>query len=546
MMLTSWPSSAIHPMLAILWIGVMLSVLVVVFAATGRRPPKNVTWFGVRTLKWLSTMGLLVLTAVFVTGLKAAYPLINKNYAAVFVTDCGWLLLGKLAIVCLLLAIALWIHFIMLPALAMSTETTTATKRTLRTLVVIEGVWTLALMWAGHAVANDHPPNHAVVHNWPYPFRFSIANTWGMGMLDATIGVWAAMVLLIVAGGIAVLARMRGWPMSRGLGLSTILTISAIGVGSYALAVEAFPETYRPTPVPFKAKSIAHAMTIFAENCVLCHGYQAKGDGILSKTLPKKPVDLLTEPHASMHTPGDFFHWLTNGIPRAGMPAWGEKFSEEDRWDLVNLVHALSRGYQARIINPRVLPGQPYLVPPGFSYTTHDGSAGRLKDFRGKQAVLLVLFSWPESRERLDQLRLAYSALHDHNAEILAVPVSGLTQHQTAIIRKDLPFPLVSQNAVKIARTYSLFRRTISHPDLIGQGTVPKHMEFLFDRFGYLRARWIPEIDVAPGWNDIDFLTQQVNQLNREKEILPPPTDYVQEATHDLHMGGMDMGGMKM
>lgn len=100
-----------------------------------------------------------------------------------------------------------------------------------------------------------------------------------------------------------------------------------------------------------------------------------------------------------MHTPGDFFHWLTNGISGTGMPPWGEKFSEKERWDLVNLIHALSRGYQARIINPRILPNQPYLAPPGFSYTTHDGHTGSLKDFRGEKAVLLVLFSWPDSRE---------------------------------------------------------------------------------------------------------------------------------------------------
>jgi putative copper resistance protein D len=285
-------------------------------------------------------------------------------------------------------------------------------------------------------------------------------------------------------------------------------------------------------------------MTLFAENCVPCHGHQAKGDGILAKTLPKQPVDLLTEPHASMHTPGDFFHWLTNGIPGAGMPAWGEKFSEEERWDLVNLVHAISRGYQARIINTRVLPNQPYLAPPGFSYTTHDGSTGRLKDFRGEKAVVLVLFSWPESRERLNQLRLANPVLRDHKAQVLAVPLTDLTPEQTTLITEDLPFPLVVQDASKIARTYSLFRRTISHPDLMGEGTVPTHMEFLFDRFGYLRARWIPETD-GPDWTDIDFLTQQVDQLNQENEILPPPTDYVHDAADGMHMG-MDMGGMKM
>ncbi|MDH5741092.1 MAG: c-type cytochrome [Nitrospira sp.] len=539
-MMTSSLLSTVHPALAILLVGGMFAFLVGVFAATGIRPLVNTRWLGGWALKWFSVVRLVVLAAVFVTGLKAAYPLIDQNFAAVFVTHSGWLLIAKLTIACLVLAIALRIHFVSLPAIAVNAEFAATAKRNLRRWVVIEGVCTLALIWAGHVVANDHPPNHAVIHDWPYPFRFSIANTWGMGMADAVIGVWVAIILLAVAGGAALLGRMKGGRSRWRLGLPTVLTISALVVGLYALAVEAFPETYRPTPVPFKAESVAHAMTLFAENCIPCHGHQAKGDGILAKTLPKKPVDLLTEPHASMHTPGDFFHWLTNGIPGTGMPAWREKFSDKERWDLVNLVHALSRGYQARIIDTRVLPNQPYLAPPGFSYTAHDGSSGRLKDFREEKALLLVVFSWPESRERLDQLRLAYPLLRDHKAEVLAVPLTALTTQQTALITEDLPFPLVTQGADEIARTYSLFRRTISNPDLMGQGAVPTHMEFLFDRFGYLRARWIPESD-GSNWSDIDFLTQQVDQLNQEEKILPPPSEYVQEATHDMDMGGMKM-----
>jgi putative copper resistance protein D len=75
-------------------------------------------------------------------------------------------------------------------------------------------------------------------------------------------------------------------------------------------------------------------------------------------------------------------------------------------------------------------------------------------------------------------------------------------------------------------RSYALFRRTLSKPDLLGEGTLPRHMEFLVDRFGFLRARWIPDAD-TDGWNQPDMLLQQVAQLNREKEILPPPGDHV-------------------
>jgi putative copper resistance protein D len=95
-----------------------------------------------------------------------------------------------------------------------------------------------------------------------------------------------------------------------------------------------------------------------------------------------------------------------------------------------------------------------------------------------------------------------------------------------ATITADMPFPVVTQGAQEVARSYALFRRTLSNPDLAGEGTSPKHMEFLIDRYGYLRARWIPSVD-GPGWTDISDLMRQIEQLSREKEIRPPPDDHV-------------------
>jgi putative copper resistance protein D len=51
-------------------------------------------------------------------------------------------------------------------------------------------------------------------------------------------------------------------------------------------------------------------------------------------------------------------------------------------------------------------------------------------------------------------------------------------------------------------------------------------MEFLIDRYGYLRARWIPAVD-GSGWTDIGELTRQIAQLSREKELRSPPDDHV-------------------
>jgi putative copper resistance protein D len=166
------------------------------------------------------------------------------------------------------------------------------------------------------------------------------------------------------------------------------------------------------------------------------------------------------------------------------------------------------------------------MAPQNFSYSAHDGTSGTLKDFRRQKAVLLVLFSWPESRARLDQLRLAYATISGGNTVVLAASVNDLSPADFAAITKDMPFPVATQGGQEIARSYALFRRTLSNPDLAGEGTSPKHMEFLIDRYGYLRARWIPEVDGA-GWTDINALMREIGQLNREGEIRPPPDDHV-------------------
>ncbi|MBA4142738.1 MAG: redoxin domain-containing protein, partial [Nitrosospira sp.] len=164
--------------------------------------------------------------------------------------------------------------------------------------------------------------------------------------------------------------------------------------------------------------------------------------------------------------------------------------------------------------------------PPNFSYTAHDGSSGTLKDFREESNVLLVVFSWPQSHERLEQLRALYSELAATNTVLLAVPQDDPDAQELAEIAAKVPFPVVTQGAREMARSYALFRRTLSKPDLLGEGSVPAHMEFLVDRYGYLRARWIPDAD-STGWDNTAMLMQQIAQLNREKEILPPPGDHV-------------------
>ena len=514
----------LHIMLASVWAGGLPAFLTLLFADRGGESHQKTDRFGIQTLKRFSVMALPVMIAVIVTGVIVTDRMVDTSYAALAATSYGWFLNTKLALLLVILIIAARAHFVWVPLLGRNEDGADAGGRGLRRWITVEVVLASALLLAATFLASAVPAKHAVIEDWPYSFRFSIAATWGEFSVMVRVGI--GITLLFLAGGAVALGRYKRWGTKWHIAVPSALAICGLAVALPSLAVQAFPETYRKTPVPFDTISVSNGATLFAANCVPCHGPQAKGNGVLAKTFAKKPVDLLTEPHTAMHTAGDFFHWLTYGILEFGMPAWGDKLSEEDRWDVVNFLHAISRGYQARLINPYVAPNQPYVVPQNFSYSAHNGTSGTLKDFRREKTVLLVLFSWPESRARLDQLRSAYTTLSGGNTVVLAVPMNDLTQQDMTAITADMPFPVATQGGLEITRSYALFRRTLSNPDLAGEGATPKHMEFLIDRYGFLRARWIPAVD-GTGWADIGTLMQQIEQLNREKEVRPPPDDHV-------------------
>jgi putative copper resistance protein D len=55
--------------------------------------------------------------------------------------------------------------------------------------------------------------------------------------------------------------------------------------------------------------------------------------------------------------------------------------------------------------------------------------------------------------------------------------------------------------------------------------TSPRHVEFLIDKQGYIRARWLPAENDA--WRKIDVLLKQVELLRNEQPRVPAPDEHV-------------------
>lgn len=515
---------ALHILFAGIWFGALPAFLLIIFSKKG----SDKAWdlLSIDSLKKFSSLALPVMAMIMLTGLIVADRMIEADYHALVASSYGWLLNIKLTLLAIILIIAYQARSRWLPLLIQANNgvETQSGGQHMRRWVSVEFVLAMILVLLATILSNTKPAKHAMVENWPYPFRFSIDATWEES--NVQVFFWAGVTLFIMAVGSIGIGIISKWEIKKRIGVPLVLITASFAIALPQLAVVAYPETYQSTPVPFDAISISNGSVLFSQNCATCHGPQGKGNGIIAKTFNPPPTDLLTEAHTAKHTAGDFFHWLTYGIGERGMPSFSSKLSEEDRWDVVNYIHAMSRGYKARLQSPEVVPERPSIGPPNFSYFANDGSSGVLKDFRQKKNVMIVLFTWPQSQERLQELKASYDRLQKLNTIILAVPMNNLDKQEIMDIAADIPFPVVTEGSLEIKNSYALFRRTLTNPDILNEGVIPEHFEFLIDRFGYLRARWIPAIDES-GWADISVLTKQLVQLNSEKEILPPPGDHV-------------------
>src|SRR5256885_1112994 len=184
------------------------------------------------------------------------------------------------------------------------------------------------------------------------------------------------------------------------------------------------------------------------------HEPPGAGDGPDGGRLLRRPADLRA-PHTAQHTAGDLFWWITHGIPRAAMPAFGDRVSEEERWDLVNFLRALSSAHAARSLGPVVEPQRSWLVAPDFTFAVGPTPTRALKEYRGRRIVLLVLYALPGSRPRMAQLAQSYDVLVTLGAEVIAVPTDAAPDALKRLgAEPRVLFPVVTDGAAEIVAAY--------------------------------------------------------------------------------------------
>ncbi len=497
----------VHLLASGVWAGALLP-LAVLLAAAAREAGADARPYAARAARRFSRWALVAVLVLAGSGVANAASHVG-SVAGLVGTTYGRLLLAKLALLVPILALAAVNRRLHLPRLSGDGATVgRPAMRALARFVALEGALALAL-FAFVAAMSVTPPARHDAPAWPFSLRLTTAVLEGAPGLATRALVGSQVAVL---GGVVLLAALRrgAWRLPLAAG-AVVLLVAGAALALPPLAIDAYPTTYLRPSVPYHAASITTGEALYRAHCAVCHGPTGAGDGPGGLRLPRPPADLRA-PHTAQHTAGDLFWWISHGIPRADMPAFGARLTEEERWDLINFLRALSSGYAARGLGRAVGTERPWLVAPDFAFAVGPTPPRALKDYRGRRIVLLVLYSLPGSRPRISQLAERYAVLATLGAEVIAVPADGAADAIRRLgAEPRILFPVVTDGASEILAAYRLFAG-------------PAHAEVLIDRQGYVRA--IARVGGGAA-ADPNALLAEIQQLNEEKAPGPAPEEHV-------------------
>ncbi len=513
---------ALHLIAAGAWFGALLP-LAALLGAASRDAGADARPFAVLAVRRFSRLALAVMAVVIITGLANTWFQVG-GVPALVGTRYGWLLLTKVSLLIPILLLAQHNRRRLLPRLSGDGATVgRPAMARLGRFVAAESGLALLILLVTTGLSLSPPAVHDPVW-WPFSQRYSwdVAATTPGGTTRVLIGGQVAVIgLLAVIVGLL----LRSWRVLL-VPAGGAALVFGLWVTLPPMTVDAYPTTYRRSSVPYHAVSVASGAALYRAHCATCHGPGGRGDGPGGAGLPRPPADL-TAPHTAQHTAGDMFWWLTHGIPAAGMPPFGTTLAEEERWDLINFIRTLSAGERARQMTALVQPNRPWLVAPDFTIVVGPAPPRSLKDLRDRWMALLVFFSLPESRARLGQLAEAYNTLQALGTEVVVVPWGdGADIIRRLGGRPPMYFPVVTDGAADIAATYLLLARGLGPQAFSRRAAPPLHAEFLLDRQGYIRARWLPGAPGA-GWDRTQTLVDQILIIDKETPAGPPPDEHV-------------------
>lgn len=441
-----------------------------------------------------SALGLTSVGVLIASGLANAWFQVG-DIPALVGTDYGHLLLAKLALFAAMLGLAMVNRGI--STRPMSSEDREA-QHLLRRNAMLEiafGIGVVAIVGAlGISVPATHQPA-----TWPFDRTLSLdpvqQSAW-MQLVVAAMGAVACIAAItLLAGAVSRPPHLRI--------VAVACVVIPVGVLASLLAVRAYPTTYLASTMSYDADAIVTGSALYVARCSACHGRSGGGD---ARSPPNPRLNL--NDRVPERREGDLFWSIAHGIPGTPMPGFAPQMSDVEIWSLVQYLDAQTAAQNALAMSDRLRPLLP--VPaPDFTWEFTGRQQESLRQQRGNRVTLLVFYSLPASLPRLQELATHLRGYTVAGAVVIGLPMPASPAATALDMRGDGEAMLALANSA-VATTYLMFARDARGAD----GSVPAHLEYLIDRFGYLRVRWIGVPEAGAG-RSAEML-RQIDVLARE------------------------------
>lgn len=461
-------SEAVHLLATGAWLGGLLPL----FLLVGLLPPPAAA----TACESFTPVGLGAVLAIACTAVIQAWQLIG-SLAALFGTPYGHTALLKLAMFFALLVLAGINRLVLTERLR---DRARPVGRTLlRTSIGAETLLGAAVIVVAAFLAAAIPATH-VEPVWPFARRpaFDLLADPAVRRL-----VLHAFVPSLIAG-VLVLAGRFWRPIFRPAlaGLAVCLVLAGRAVAPL-VSVPAHPTTFDTSPTGFAAGSIVRGAGLFAADCAMCHGANARGDGPLAKSLPVPPADL-TGTDFWVPLEGDLYWSISRGIAispgLAAMPAFGKRLSSGQIWSLIEFLKANNAGFSMRTLGRWDHP----IALPRFDATCADGTTIDRGDLHDKVVHIIAA---------------------DHTVTPPPAP-AGIPLATIVLAHGGSVKPAGTACVSRGATAWDAFALLLGEKPGALAGT-----EVLVDRNGWLRLRWRPG---DPGaWDRPSGLDAAIRQI---------------------------------
>ncbi|HEV7412027.1 MAG TPA: copper homeostasis membrane protein CopD [Casimicrobiaceae bacterium] len=485
-------SDVMHLLAAGAWLGALPPLVHLL----GRAQPISVAaWIARR----FSVLGIACVSVLILSGIGNSWFLVG-SVPALFGTRYGILLLAKLALLAAMLSFAAVNRLVLPPRLAAGDGQALRALRRNALLEIAAGLLVVAIVgMLGITVPAAHQSPL-----WPFAHTLS----WAPAR-ESTATLWALVAaVLVAAGGLAVLvagARQRAWTRA---GAGIVGVAAAAMMGAWLLTVPAYPTTYAASSVRYTTAAIGDGARLFAAHCATCHG--GDGAGSAAGSVARAP-NLVR--HAANHRAGELYWWIAHGREGTPMPAFAPPLVSDEIWSIVQFLHTLSDAADFAGTDAGLLKRSP--VPaPDFSFELPERGQETLLQPDSKEGTLLVLYSLPDSLPRLRSLA-SQRAFDDKRIRVLAISASA-TDAQTAGAQTPGGESVLAITASDVAMVYAMFAAR--------DRAVASHAEFLIDRRGRLRARWLGV--PAPGADRNREIFAAAQKLDSERPSPPPSPEH--------------------